>query len=106
LRADARFEPLAAGPPELDIVAWKLKANAPEESSRLALQVFDACAVQHLHLALVQLPLSWFVPPKNDPNTDALVTCLRSVLMKPEHQAWLDQIWQKLSAVCAEIDPQ
>ena len=106
LRADARFEPLAAGPPELDIVAWKLKANAPEESSHLAQQVFDACAAQHLHLALVQLPLSWFVPAKNDANSDAQVTCLRSVLMKPEHQAWLDQIWQKLSAACAEVSPQ
>jgi len=27
----------------------------------------------------------------------ATLTCLRSVLMKPEHKAWLPQIWQRLS---------
>ena len=26
------------------------------------------------------------------------VTCLRSVLMKPEHREWLDRIWQILDA--------
>jgi hypothetical protein len=31
------------------------------------------------------------------------VTCLRSVLMKPEHKAWLDQIWEKLIAGSAEV---
>ncbi len=109
LRADARFEPLASGTPELDIVVWKLKADTAEKSSQLAQQVFDACAAQHLHLALVQLPLSWFAsafaPAANQGNGGAQVTCLRSVLMKPEHQAWLDQIWQRLSAACAEVDP-
>jgi hypothetical protein len=24
------------------------------------------------------------------------------VLMKPEHEAWLDIIWERLSAACAE----
>ncbi len=61
LRGDARFQPLAAGPPELDIVVWKLNAETPELSSQLAQEVFDACAARDLHLALVQLPLSWFV---------------------------------------------
>ena len=36
LRADARFQPLAAGPPELDIVVWKLKAESPDQSSQRA----------------------------------------------------------------------
>jgi tyrosine decarboxylase/aspartate 1-decarboxylase len=26
------------------------------------------------------------------------VTCLRSCLMKPEHAAWLDAIWDRLEA--------
>jgi hypothetical protein len=36
-------------------------------------------------------------------NNAGLVTCLRSVLMKPEHQAWLDQIWERLTAAAAEV---
>jgi tyrosine decarboxylase/aspartate 1-decarboxylase len=100
LRADCRVQPLAAGPPELDIVVWKPASGSPDESSLLAQQVFDACAAQDLHLALVQLPLSWFVSV-SDPNQH--VTCLRSVLMKPEHKAWLDEIWQRLSAACDKV---
>jgi hypothetical protein len=26
----------------------------------------------------------------------AMVTCLRSVLMKPEHLTWVDEIWKRL----------
>jgi glutamate/tyrosine decarboxylase-like PLP-dependent enzyme len=103
LRADARFQPLAT-PPDLDIVVWKLRAETPEQSSNLAQNVFDACAARDLHLALVQLPLSWFAPPAEVANTAEarLVTCLRSVLMKPEHEAWLDRIWERYTAACAD----
>jgi glutamate/tyrosine decarboxylase-like PLP-dependent enzyme len=104
LHEDARFQPLAAGAPELDIVVWKLKAGTPEQSSQLAQDVFAACSARDLHLALVQLPLSWFVPAGADANgaEAGLVTCLRSVLMKPEHQAWLDRIWERFTAACAD----
>jgi tyrosine decarboxylase/aspartate 1-decarboxylase len=102
LRSDPRFQPLPGGGPELDIVAWMLKAETPEKASRLAQRVFDLCAAHDLHLALVQLPLSWFAPAAESANSDAQVTCLRSVLMKPEHKTWLDEIWQRLSAACAE----
>ena len=101
LRSDARFLPLP-GSPELDIVAWRVKADTLEKSSRLAHQVFELCAAHDLHLALVQLPLSWFAPAAQSTNSDAQVTCLRSVLMKPEHKTWLDEIWQRISAACAE----
>ena len=106
LRADAgRFEALSAGPPELDIVVWKLKAETPDRSSHLAQDIFDACAARDLHLALVQLPLSWFAPAPVDAiqTGSGLVTCLRSVLMKPEHEAWLDRIWERLAAACADV---
>jgi glutamate/tyrosine decarboxylase-like PLP-dependent enzyme len=104
LRGDARFRPLAAGAPELDIVVWKLHADTPEQGSQLAQKVFDACAARDLHLALVQLPLSWFAASDVDAKSGeaTLVTCLRSVLMKPEHEAWLDRIWQRLVAACAD----
>lgn len=109
LRADAagRFESLALGSPELDIVVWKLKAKSPEEASQLAQSVFAACATRDLHLALVELPLAWFRPPSDSapagPDEKGTVTCLRSVLMKPEHEAWLDRIWERFSASCTEV---
>jgi glutamate/tyrosine decarboxylase-like PLP-dependent enzyme len=101
LRADGRFEPLAAGLPELDIVVWKLKARDSEQASDLAHRIFVACATRDLHLALVQLPQFWFQPA--GPQAAGLVTCLRSVLMKPEHEAWLGRIWDRLSAGCGEV---
>jgi hypothetical protein len=39
-------------------------------------------------------PNSGIGQPKAMP--DAVVTCLRSVLMKPEHSEWLDEIWERL----------
>ncbi len=103
LRLDTRSQPLLGGGPELDIVVWKLRADTPQRSSQLAHQVFDLCAAHDLHLALVQLPLSWFAPAAQSANQDAQVTCLRSVLMKPEHKTWLEEIWQRISAACAEV---
>ena len=105
LRTDkaGRFERLTAGAPELDIVVWKLKAETPECSSDLAQRVFDACAARDLHLALAQLPRRWFEPDLPSTANAGSVTCLRSVLMKPEHEAWLDAIWERLTAACTEV---
>jgi hypothetical protein len=61
------------------------------------------CATRDLHLALVQLPQSWFGTTKGEGENQEYVTCLRSVLMKPEHQEWLETIWEKLTASCTEI---
>jgi glutamate/tyrosine decarboxylase-like PLP-dependent enzyme len=102
LREDAgmRFQPLAAGSPELDIVVWKLRAPTAQRSSQLAQQLFAACATRHLHLALVQLPHRWF---HSGSESAEKVTCLRSVLMKPEHQIWLDRIWNAFSNACSDV---
>ena len=100
LRQDARFQPLSAGPPELDIVVWRLAAPSAQASSQRAQQVFDACAARNLHLALVQLPQRWFGPEDAGVSEAGKVTCLRSVLMKPEHEAWLDRIWRAFSGAC------
>jgi hypothetical protein len=111
LRGDERFEALAAGAPELDIVVWAVRGATPLEASDRAREIFDACAARGLHLALVQLPGSWFGVhyesavsrvSKSRPGAPT-VTCLRSVLMKPEHEAWLDEIWERLSAACADV---
>jgi glutamate/tyrosine decarboxylase-like PLP-dependent enzyme len=99
------FQALAGGGPELDIVVWKLAAKTAEEASEMAQKVFVACAARDLHLALVQLPQLWF-EPEGCAETgvgDSLVTCLRSVLMKPEHEAWLDRIWERLIDATAEV---
>jgi glutamate/tyrosine decarboxylase-like PLP-dependent enzyme len=101
LRQDERFEPLAAGAPELDIVVWRLKEESQERASELAQEIFVGCAARGLHLALVQLPESWFHPAGF--GNAGLVTCLRSVLMKPEHLEWLDRIWARLSDASGEI---
>ncbi len=86
--------------PELDILFWTLAAPTPAESSALAQAAFDQAAQHDLHLALATLPTRYFPPEtwKNGikvtpPDT---VLCLRSVLMKPEHLLWLDQIWSRL----------
>jgi tyrosine decarboxylase/aspartate 1-decarboxylase len=103
LTHDSAAQPLAAGPPELDIVVWKLRAETPERASELASVTFAACAARNLHLALVQLPQSWFQVETATATASGLVTCLRSVLMKPEHEAWLDRIWQEYTSARASI---
>jgi len=114
LREDGRFLRLSGSqpgsqnrdlghPPELDIVVWALHAADPLESSNLARRVFEIAGTHHLHLALVQLPQSWFGAAGSWSRGDGgYVTCLRSVLMKPEHHAWMGAIWEKLIAACEE----
>jgi hypothetical protein len=56
-------------------------------------------------LALVELPVAWFQPEDRQANRAEAetVTCLRSVLMKPEHEAWLDRIWERLSSAYVDV---
>ena len=104
LRADERFEAMTGGGPELDIVVWKMRAATAALASELGQSIFSACARRNLHLALVQLPQFWFGPASDSSALERHVTCLRSVLMKPEHEAWLDRIWNELSAACSEVE--
>lgn len=105
LRGDEHFIALLAGPPELDIVIWAAAPHAADfrTASEKAQKVFDACARRGLHLALVQLPGSWFGLGNDAKNAPETITCLRSVLMKPEHEAWIGEIWDRLSAACDEV---
>jgi tyrosine decarboxylase / aspartate 1-decarboxylase len=105
VRGDARFEALAGGGPELDIVVWALRAATPKEVSERAQKVFGACAIRGLHLALVQLPRRWFGIDRRDraKKEASTVTCLRSVLMKPEHETWIGEIWERLSAAAGDV---
>ena len=97
LARDERFAPLFA--PELDIVAWAVRANSASESSALARQIFDAAAAQDLHLALAQFPRTMLEPSRPVARWDAdQILCLRACAMKPEHREWMPEIWRRLSA--------
>ena len=88
--------------PQLDILFWAVRADTPEASSALAQRIFDEAAKIDLFVALAKLPVrffpqnSWKNSARIDPQTT--VNCLRSVLMKPDHLLWLDQLWQRLDA--------
>jgi len=97
LARDRRFAPLS--PPELDIVAWAMRAGSTTESSARARQVFDAAAKRDLHLALATFPRSMLEPWAPVARWDAEeITCLRACVMKPEHRAWLPEIVRRLGA--------
>jgi glutamate/tyrosine decarboxylase-like PLP-dependent enzyme len=102
VRADEHF--VTAFAPELDIVVFVPKAPSVSEASVLSPQVFEAAARHDLHLALAELPVGLWEANlgamKRDRET---MTCLRSVLMKPEHLDWVDRIWGLLSSAADEV---
>jgi tyrosine decarboxylase / aspartate 1-decarboxylase len=99
--ADPRF--LSPFAPELDILVWAVRAENVAASSQRAQAVFVAAAHENLHLALAQVPCSFFPPGSWADPQQASVTCLRSVLMKPEHLDWLEAIWSRLSQVTDQV---
>ena len=110
LAADPRFvTPIA--PPALDIVVWTARGRTIEEASARSRAIFAEARSRDLFLALVTLPAHFFsaatwpgCPP------DANVTCLRSVMMKPEHRDWVEEIGRRLDAatdaVFADVNPR
>ncbi|MGD0224190.1 MAG: aminotransferase class I/II-fold pyridoxal phosphate-dependent enzyme [Terriglobia bacterium] len=109
LAADSRwFVPFL---PELDIVVWAPRAASARLASERSQRIFTAAANRGLHLALIRLPVEYFpslkepqgrtaVPalPPAESSDQGMVLCLRSVLMKPEHREWLNQILLRLDA--------
>lgn len=97
LQRSGNFIPAFA--PELDIVIFAPRAASATESSTLSRRIFDAAARQDLHLALADLPAKFWYASRGSMNLDQeKITCLRSVLMKPEHLDWIPQIWDRLRA--------
>jgi tyrosine decarboxylase/aspartate 1-decarboxylase len=96
-------------PPQLDIVFWAVSAATPEASSTLAQSIFDEAAKRDLHLALAKLPIHFFPQDAWKPfisgQPQKTLTCLRSVLMKPEHLLWLDHLWTRLEQSTAHLAP-
>jgi tyrosine decarboxylase/aspartate 1-decarboxylase len=96
IRADKRF--VAAFAPELDIVIWIPRARNLAQASLQSRRIFDESAKRGLHLALAELPSNFFDLRSAGIEADQpTVTCLRSVLMKPEHDDWIPQIWKILT---------
>lgn len=102
LERDERF--VTAFPPELDIVVFAPRAASVSEASEKSREIFAAAARRNLHLAIAELPVSFFEANlgamKRDRNS---LTCLRSVLMKPEHREWIGRIWEILGEATTEI---
>jgi hypothetical protein len=107
LAADARRFVVPHSPPALDIVYWAPRGGTSAESSARSQAIFDEAHHHDLYLALATLPARFFPPstwgqdksveqPQNDQ-----VTCLRSVMMKPEHLAWHEEIWRRLDLATA-----
>ena len=102
LVADERFVP--AFVPELDIVVWMMRADRVTEASQRARRLFAEAARRQLHLALAELPVEFFDLGSAGVQRDAdRVTCLRSVLMKPQHETWVERIWAILDEATGAV---
>jgi tyrosine decarboxylase / aspartate 1-decarboxylase len=103
--ADQRF--VVAFPPELDIVVFAPRGESVSESSATSRRIFEAAARRGLHLAIAELPIAFFEENLGGVKRDReRLTCLRSVLMKPEHRPWLGRIWERLSQATDECRGQ
>jgi tyrosine decarboxylase/aspartate 1-decarboxylase len=101
ISADGRFiSPFA---PELDIVVFGVRAATVAESSLLAQEIFAAAEKENLFLALAGLPVNFFPRQTwSDQAHPSTITCLRSVLMKPEHLSWIDRIFAILNRASSQ----
>jgi tyrosine decarboxylase / aspartate 1-decarboxylase len=100
LKADPWF--VVPFDPELDIVVWAPRAASASAASAESQRIFDEAARRDLHLALIQLPVAFFAEawPELEKDRDYLLS-LRTVLMKPEHEHWIQQILERLSPAFA-----
>ena len=102
LQSDDRFKLIMQ--PDLDIVIWAIKAESCTKISRLSQKMFDLAAEKNLHLALFTIPTKSLDDSWGDISFDSdSITCMRSCLMKPEHEEWMDRIWALIDKITDEI---
>jgi glutamate/tyrosine decarboxylase-like PLP-dependent enzyme len=102
LAEDPRFRVLVE--PELDIVTWAPRAKTEGRISRLSQAIFETAAKYNLHLATFKYPVRLIKDTWTDVQFESdYVLCLRSCLMKPEHEEWLERIWEILDKATAEV---
>jgi glutamate/tyrosine decarboxylase-like PLP-dependent enzyme len=89
--------------PMLDIVVFSANGVSAQTLSHTNKRLFDRAARRNLHLALIELPVS-FVQNRLSMNAgdEPSMSCLRSVLMKPEHADWVPDIVATLDELVAE----
>jgi tyrosine decarboxylase/aspartate 1-decarboxylase len=95
LQSGGKFVP--AFEPEMDILAFVPCGESLEEISAKSRRIFEATARAGLHLAVAELPVK-FWPGLAAESGRGTVTCLRSVLMKPEHLEWAGRIVEILES--------
>src|SRR6266568_3645745 len=83
--------------PELDILVFVPKGDSLGEISVKSRRIFEAATRRGLHLALAELPVKFWRGMQEDGERET-VTCLRSVLMKPEHLEWVGRIVELLES--------
>lgn len=93
LANDGRF--IVPTRPDLDIVVFAMRGRRGGAASSAARRLLTECARRNLHLSLAALPSRLF--PEASPTDHAGVICLRCTLMKPEHEAWVDCIFDIVS---------
>jgi tyrosine decarboxylase / aspartate 1-decarboxylase len=102
LEEDERF--VTAFAPELDIIVFAPRAESISAAGAASRRLFQAAAMRNLHLAMAELPARFWEANLREMRRDRdTLTCLRSVLMKPEHLEWVERIWEELSAATEEI---
>ena len=66
--------------------------------------MFTKAGTHNLHLALAELPLEFYdLDDRKVEKDKPTITCLRSVLMKPDHLEWIDRIWHILDRVTGAV---
>jgi len=90
----------APAPPELDVVVWALRAPCASAASAAARRFHAQARAQGLHLSLARLPRTLFAEaaPVTSWDEPALIG-LRACLMKPEHEAALPALLDRLAAL-------
>jgi hypothetical protein len=100
LSSDSKF--VTAFEPELDIVIFVPQEKSVSAASAKSRKIFETAASHGLHLALAELPVKfWRANWGRVVRDGETVTCLRSVLMKPEHLDWVERIWDLLNESAA-----
>lgn len=98
IEADDRF--ISVIKPEIDIVIWAPGGFSLSQISMRSTEIFHQAAQKNIHLALINYPArllndNWDQIAKDQDH----VICLRSCLMKPEHEGIIDEIWKTLVQV-------
>ena len=79
---------------------WAPSGQRASQISERSRSLFRAAAQNNLHLATFQFPTRLVGDKWKDVVMDQeSVTMLRSCLMKPEHEEWIDRIWDILDRV-------